>query len=259
MACPHDLVDLKQVPHWLDVLGHSRHRICTPEIASTSISQPAPLSHTYNTTSNWAGIAAVNGGYNYAFADWIVPCYTGGNSSTRQLQWVGRGSANIWQGGTESDYPQGYRFWYEAFPKTSITFAGPAVGCSDHVAVQVDFNTTVANQSYIFMSNYSNGQYWSKTYGNGFVPGSNQVEWINERPSCSGGLWALQPTGTTSWTYAQAESRVVNNDALEPAGAYNYQIISMYQGSTELAGSSDLLSDQESFFVNYYHTGTSSC
>ena len=246
--------------HWLDIIGHSRHRVCTNGVAGASLSQPLPLSHTYNSTSNWSGIAAVgSGGYNYAFADWIVPCYTGGNSGTRQVQWVGIGSSNIWQGGTETDYSEGYRFWYEAWPKISMTYAGPAVSCTDHVAVQVDYNTTVANESYIYMSNYTKGQYWSTAYGNGFVPGSNQVEWINERPGCPSNLYALQPTGTTSWTYAQAESRIVNGDALEPAGYFNYQVISMYQGSTELASTSGLQSDQESFYVNYYNTGSSAC
>jgi len=245
------------ISHWLDVVGHSRHRLCTAPIAGSVSSRPTPYSHTNNTDPFWSGIAVVNGGYNYAFSDWTVPCYSGGNYWTRQLQWIGLGSANIWQGGTETDWDQGYRFWYEAFPKIGIHYAGPPVGCGDHVAVQVDYNKTVANASYIYMSNYSNGQYWSTSYGNGFVPGSNQADWIVERTQCSGGAFALQQTGQTNWSYVQAESITVNNDALEPAGAFNYQVIAMWEGSTELAHTNGLGSDQKSFSVYFDNSGTS--
>src|SRR6185437_3151130 len=65
------------ISHWLDVVGHSRHRLCTAPIAGSVSSRPTPYSHTNNTDPFWSGIAVVNGGYNYAFSDWTVPCYSG--------------------------------------------------------------------------------------------------------------------------------------------------------------------------------------
>lgn len=249
------------IAHWADMIHHARQRICDPGVSgSIHISSVAsPDSSTWVTDPNWSGIAVTNGGFNYAFADWIVPCYGSGGILYRQLQWVGLGNTNLWQGGTETDAWNGYRFWYEFATQTTgtIIYAGPPVGCGDHVAVQVDYNYTVANQSYVYMSNYSKNKYWSTSRS--VQPGSNQAEWIVERTQCGDHHgYALQQTGQTDWSYVQAAT-AASQDHIQPAGAFNYQDISMYENGTQLAETSGLFSDQKSFDVYIDATGTSQC
>ncbi len=174
----------------------------------------------------------------------------------------GYGTQNLWQAGTETDPAEGYRFWWEDYPAKPQQYYGPSVGCGNHVAVQVDYNREYANQSYFYMSNYSNNQYASGHIG--FKPNSNSAEWIDERTSrVSGCPYELANFGHTDWSYSQAESTLYGNRLL-PISSYSYDFLDMYNNPpgdyTLLAASPfGLNSDGKSFTDQWYNFGTQPC
>jgi hypothetical protein len=149
---------------------HFTHRICGDGVVGTA-AQPHHLLNKgnnegyggYRGNSIWEGYYASNGGFTRTIAKWYVPSYCCSNSKSNAGEWVGIGGVNsssIWQAGTETDPEQGYRMWYEAFPN-SIVYAGPAVSPGNQVYVNVDYNWTYSNESYVYMYNYANGQSYS--------------------------------------------------------------------------------------------------
>lgn len=102
-----------------------------------------------------------------------MPCYSGTNNSQRALEWIGIGgysSSQLWQAGTETDHAEGYRFWWEKVGAggVPIQYQEPAVACGNYVDVEVDYNYSVLGKAYLWMQNYTNGQYWS--HQESFVP-----------------------------------------------------------------------------------------
>lgn len=249
--------------NWLDEMHHAIQRVCGNETLGPRHDGRFMGGNSASNGDYWSGYIATSGGYNWASGYWTVPCYSGTNNSQRALQWIGiggYGTPHLWQGGTESDHAQGYRFWYEAVVSSTsqIVYAGPAVTCGNSVSVQVDYNYTVAGNSYVYMANYTKGQYYS-TYRS-FTPSNNSAEWIVERTSCGTNLnYALAPTSQVPWSSAYAASTSVLNDAHLSISSFANQAVTMYQNSVLLSYPSSLSSGGTSFINYYVNSGVSYC
>lgn len=255
---------------WVDHMQHATQRLCTPSAPSNTHTDPYHFGPDTSNGTYWSGYIVTNFnnyGFDEASADWTVPCYSHLNPDAfqRALQWVGLGgygaTANLWQAGTETDWYEGYRFWYEYVPGNTILYAGPAVGCGNHVSVEVDYNYSVSGKSYLLMQNYSNGQYWSTQQS--FVPNQGSAEWIVERTSCATNInnpknYALSNTTNVNWSAAQAAN--TNNGNLgEPISWYAYSALSMSQNGVDLSDNSGLGSGGGSFTTYYHNSGISYC
>jgi hypothetical protein len=192
-----------------------------------------------------------------------VPCYSGTNNSQRALEWIGIGgysSSQLWQAGTETDHAEGYRFWWEKVGAggVPIQYQGPAVACGNYVDVEVDYNYSVLGKAYLWMQNYTNGQYWS--HQESFVPSNNSAEWIVERTSCgSGKNYALAPFGSVNWDSAYAANTTTGGNVGQPITYYNYSELPMYQNGVDLSDNSGLGSGGTTFTTYYHSSGVSYC
>lgn len=251
---------------WLNKMRHTTRRICGGEVVSKSYSHLSQ-NHASDATvaSNgeyWSGYVVNDSGFNYASADWDVPCYYGTNNSQRAIEWVGIGGVsanNLWQAGTESDHAEGYRFWYEDYPTQNMIYAGPSVACNQSVYVEVQYNYDISGEAYVYMYNNSNGQYYSATKS--FVPNNHTAEWIVERPGCSLTQiknWALAPIDSVYWTSVYAASTSYDNDYVHDLAYFSNYAESMYQNNVLLSDNSSISGG--TYFLTYYHNaGVSYC
>ncbi len=244
--------------NWLNKMRHLSQRICGEGVVGRKHTETDASNGTY-----WSGYDATNGGFNYANADWQVPCYSGSNSKQLALEWVGIGGdsgTHLFQAGTESDYPDGYRFWWEDVPRhQSIVYAGPSVYCGNKVNSYVSYNYDVAGQAYLWMYNYQNGQYWSYADTASFIPGSNSAEWIVERPACQTGNYALAPISNVNWTNGWAGSTTSDNDLAQSIEAFAPEEPTIVQNGVLLSDNSGIGYDGESFTTYYHASGVSYC
>ena len=210
---------------------------------------------------HWSGYYATNGAFTRAIADWIVPTKYASPSPDTALQWVGLGGVygnNLWQAGTETDNRQGYRMWYEPYPSL-IIYAGPAISPGNEVYVNVDYNYIYAGKSYVYMYNYTNGQYYSTTRS--FVPNTGTADWVVERAArvsdkC---VTYLTKTSQPQWSYAFAASTVAGGNTLQNINYYSHVHLDMAQGSTYLEYASSLGTDAyggSTFYTTFANNGT---
>ncbi len=249
---------------WVNEMRHITQRICGGEVVSKNHTDRYDTRTPSDTAGSngdyWSGYMVESSGFNYVNGDWAVPCYSGTNNSQRALEWVGLGGVNgtnLWQAGTESDHAEGYRFWWEYLPGANIIYAGPSVSCNNSVNVEMDYNYSVSGMAYLWMYNYSNGQYWSATKS--FVPGNNTAEWIVERTSCDTNKnYALAPINTVSWSEAYAASTSYNNDIVHALTYFPHYVLNMYQNNVLLSDNSSVSGGE--YFSTYYHNyGVSYC
>lgn len=241
-------------------------RICTPPVstgmrtASPQRSKTAPnyVSSSWN-WPDWSGYVATDGGFDWVFADWNVPCYNPSSpSKSTAATWVGLGGwfeGNLLQGGTTEFQQYGYQFWFETYdpsgngPYENLTTIGSLLNCGDSVAVQADYNISCSNGSAVHFSDYSTNQYtWTKCIS--WAPSNTDADWIDERLTCaSNGIDSqLANFNYTSWSNAQAESTYYSNDVKSISYYDDFQII-MVDGSTDIAFPSNISS---SSFYDYW-------
>lgn len=251
---------------WVDNMRHATQHVCPKGVASKYHTDTLHQGTFGSNGDYWSGYiaTATSNGFDQTQANWTVPCYSGTNNSQRALQWVGiggDGSSNLWQAGTETDHAEGYRFWWEKVAPVggvSIQYQGPAVGCGNYVDVEVDYNYTVPGQAYLWMQNYSTGNYWD--HQESFAPSNNSAEWIVERTSCGTNTnYALAPTSKVNWDSAYAANTTVDyNDDL-PISNWNYYQANMYQNGVDLSDNSGLGSGGTTFTTSYHNSGVSYC
>jgi Peptidase A4 family len=201
---------------------------------------------TQSTSTNWAGYAAVGGGFTKVTSTWTQPSATCGSATTYSSFWVGLdgdGSNTVEQTGTEADCSGGhasYSAWYEMYPKYPVYL---------NISVQPgnSFTATVAVSSRgrytLTLKNNSTGATFTTTQkGRG---ANYSAEAIAEAPSSRSGVLPLTNFGTANFS----NTRV--NDS--PIGNFTYDRIDMASGSTLKAQTSGL-SGGTNFGVTWKHS-----
>lgn len=272
------------------MLLHAKKRVCAPSIATNKWHVPpqlhikqsdkrttaaAPYNDLGDSTSiNWSGYAVIDTSYRFfeTFDDWTTPCAASSPPGATAVHWVGLGgdngfgvsNPNLWQGGTELDASGNY-FWWENYPTQSeqkISTSSISVGCNDQVNGEVDWNYTYANDSYVYLANYTRNQYWSHKLA--WKPSLGSAEWIDERSGCFGTshIHYLANFGFDDWTYAQAADHGYGSNVL-PITSYPYSGITMYDPNnypnSTLAYPTGLFSDGKSFNNFFQNSGTATC
>ncbi len=264
-----------QLDHWVDVINHSKSRICNPAIefikyhdkkqsfGSTFIGGP------YAYSDIWSGYMVDQGGMDETFSDWNVPCYSKFPTGATAASWVGLGgfyNDNLWQAGTFESPKTGYYFWWEAFPtQYAQVITNFVLGCGDQVAVDVNYNRSCSNQSFAYMDDYTADTYFSTGCVN-FTPDTNTSEWIDERPSILSGNSYCTPQlldfGQVSWYYSTAYSTWYGNTMMRINQYNDLQIVMTNNGlsGTSLASPGGISSNNGGSFTDYWQSpGTSNC
>lgn len=226
-------------------------RICGDGIVSTQVHPQTlqqkqltngPLvTNNYLKNYHWSGYYATNGGFTRTIAKWYVPTRYSSPSPNTAAQWVGIGGvsgSNLWQAGTTTDYTQGYRMWWEAYPNP-VHYAGPAISPGNEIYINVDYNWTYAGKSYVYMYNYSNGQLYSTVQS--FTPDTHTADWIVERTgdqNCS--VTYLTKTSQVQWHGAFAQSTAAGGNTLQNINYYSNTEVDMAEGNTYLETTSVL-------------------
>ena len=199
------------------------------------------------TSENWSGyvITQVPGTFysknnTYVEADWTVPSvspppgYSCGSATYASSQWVGfvgYGSADVMQAGTETDCGNSDYFWYEWFPYAETKVSSPKASAGNSMFVQVWYTTSGAP---------GNAYFWNKTTNVvsavAFYPkpgtklSGNTIEWIVERPTINGAFADLVNYGTMALNSCQGDVPGVNgfipnvNYTGTDAGTYQFNM-----------------------------------
>lgn len=266
--------------HWLDVVSHSKTRICDPgtlaNIATLPSKRVNPMGssgspYAYNDT--WSGYIVDQGGMDEAFSDWQIPCGQRSPNGSTVVSWVGLGgfyNENLWQAGTTEDPSDGYFFWYEAYPLIqAVKLTNNRLYCGDTVAVDVNYNISCSNGVFAWMEDYTHYTYQTSNNGNclSFTPDLNTADWIDERPTfydygvqCHTTLYDFV---NVNWSDVAAYSTWYYNNYMTLI-QYNDLMIEMTDNgsssSTRLAEPGQVNSNNGSSFTDiWYNAGTNTC
>jgi hypothetical protein len=259
-----------ELASWTYAMQHAKHHVCSTPTARPDI-------HFNALSANWAGYTAVapppyaSGTQFRGAQGYYTPHCASGSYNTKVGTWVGMGGIkgqNLLQGGIAEDNAEQYggsgNWWVEFYPSAPLFYnlTSMPYSCGDQGYTYVDYNYSYSGKSYVFIEDVTNGHYEPVT-SSSFVPDQTTVEWIDERPGCSGGIDALANFQSTAWI---GEAWVVKTD-FRPIGQLSYTATTMTNygtgGGATLAQPGNLYNaggyTNAGFTDTWYNTGTSSC
>lgn len=256
--------DKTQLANWRFLIQHSSHRLCQTHPMPTSSrvsSAPTPgLRPLYAEQENgyWAGVVAVNYGYQRVTGQWQIPATNIWNPYYDSAAWVGIGGdendglGSLIQAGTVSYSQNGlpwYRFWYEEVNQCHNCNVGPnyvtdsvadtKIGEYDHIQVIVDDNYSFAGAAYIYIGDSDAAYYFGQTF-----PYNSQTHWAQSNHSTA--EWEIEytepnldlssiqgcPTGTNCVTFSN--DQVVRNGTTEYVDTLPTHSIAMWTNGPKL-------------------------
>lgn len=246
----------------------AKHREC----GATAQSQRRTSVHASKTTEaqlgwqtlngkNWAGWEVGSYVYDDVTGDWTVPCVDSSSpytSDTSASVGLGGDSAQpLFQAGTYWDrYTRRWFAFFEEVPGPAATELAQ-VSCGDNISARVDYGQTCANESYFYVGDFSNGNYWS--HCENFEPGYETAEWIAEASGCGGGKWwQMAKFSQYGFTYAQSGASL----QYYPISYWNTEIryySTDPSGENMRAEPGYLGADGMSFGMNWHQYGTTTC
>lgn len=216
--------------------------------AATAPNSPAGV----DTSLNWSGYTATGGTFTSVGASWTVPASSapaggGGDALSADATWVGIGgvsSNDLIQAGTQTVFQNGtpsYEAWYETLPDSSVSIP-LTVHPGD--AMTVSLTEQSGDTWEISFADGTTGQSYSTSID--YQSSLSSAEWIEEMPSATHGLVALDDFGTASFTGGFA---VENGTRVTIAGADAQPLTMITDENTALAVPSSLGVDGASFTV----------
>ncbi len=223
-----------------------------PNSAAASPLSFRPKMIAVNTSSNWSGYVAGAGRFTAVSGSWTVPNVRNNKSIKTDAAWVGIGgvtSHDLIQAGTEGITGLGgkvsYRAWYELLPNYSIPFA-LTIKAGDLVSVEISQQTK--NQWLIKLTDRTTGKSVKKKVK--YSSSLSSAEWIEEMPSSSTGLLALDNFKVVQFNDAHA---VVNGKNSE-LSSLNVQPIALANNAGKiLVNPSDIDATGSGFSVTRLH------
>lgn len=210
--------DATVLARWQILVRHAKHRSCT--------SKPGVIRNVSQESSqNWSGNVAINGGYQEVVAYYDVPCVSSSPRNAFSSHWVGLGGdgndggGNLVQTGTESDTLSNgapyYAAWYEDYPHDSVENRVFNVSCNDEMYAQADSNFTVRNRAYMYIEDITTNTYFASSTETSLSNGST-AEWVAERPTVNGSYAVLANFHSVTFydalEYRQHYENVGNSD-----------------------------------------------
>jgi len=201
---------------------------------------------TQSTSLNWAGYAAVGGGFTSVTSSWIEPTASCSGGTTYSSFWVGLdgdGSSTVEQTGTSADCngsSPSYYAWYEMYPKYPVNLS-LAVRPGDSLTGTVSVDRT-GRYTLTLVNNTTHQSFSTTQKGHG---ANYSAEAIAEAPSSRSGVLPLTNFGTANFS-----NTLVNG---QPIGSFTYDRIDMASGSTIKAQTSGL-SGGTGFSVTWKHS-----
>jgi hypothetical protein len=196
---------------------------------------------------NWAGYVAV-GRYTSVSASWKVPAVVSGDASQDMASfWVGLGGRDshaLEQIGTAGGFLGGaahYAVWWEILPQPAV-YTPMSLSPGDTVTATVTYKG--GDEFTMSLTDETTGQRFSITRPD---PAARLVsaEAVAEAPSQRSGLLPLSNFGVVRFSSVAAGGR--------PIGTLPWERVTMSDGSSPNAATSELGSDGASFSVTWQH------
>jgi hypothetical protein len=204
------------------------------------------------TSLNWAGYTATGGMFTSVGASWTIPrssAPSGGaaNALSADATWVGIGGVSnkdLIQAGTQTVFQNGtpsYEAWYELLPNTTQQIP---LTVQPGDAMTVSIAQQSSGQWIISFLNGTTGKSYSTSVS--YQSSLSSADWIEEMPSATNGLVALDNFGTASFTNGYT---VENGTQLTLAAASAQPLTMINPANQALAVPSSLGADGASFSV----------
>lgn len=154
-------------------------------------------------TANWAGYVASGNSYTGITAGWTVPSVSASAAAqSADATWIGIGgssSTDLIQIGTENIVVNGQDqlvAFYEELPDYAQTITSVSLSPGDTVTASV--NETATDVWTLTLRDTTNGQSFTTTVD--YDSSHSSAEWIQEAPSTTSGIMALDEFGSVSFT-----------------------------------------------------------
>jgi hypothetical protein len=192
---------------------------------------------TTDTSTNWSGcVASPTTGSTFVSVagQWIVPNPTsGGDTGATEYSssWIGidgDGSSDVFQAGSECDFPTNIYAWSEWFPNYSVQIMNFPVSAGDTLTCSLSVSAGSNTSGLVVFRNETQNTSTSFQIQapSGTTLVGNCAEWIVERPEVSGGITNLPDYGVV--TFSEAYGGTSANTVIQ-ASAGN--LINMTDGS----------------------------
>ena len=244
---------INQTGTWL--IADDSHPTPAPPQTTSPSPQPMPQAPApvvpvgQHTSRNWAGYAAVAGGYTAVTGTWTVPQPNVMGGPGIGATWVGIGgvtSTDLIQAGTQDATAGGeaqFQAWIEMLPAASRQVP-LAVAPGDSVTVSIQEQGAGSGAWQISITNNTSGQNF-QTSAN-YTSSESSAEWIEEAPSGPGGILPLDNFNSVSFTGGSA---ILNGSDVNLSEAAATPITLVDANGQPLAIPSAIGSDGASFDV----------
>jgi hypothetical protein len=223
---------------------------------NTAFAQTAPTTASnsgagINSSYNWAGYVATDGGFTSVIGSWTIPQIPATTGLTGDATWVGIGGVgnnDLIQAGTQAltntnGSAVSYQAWYETLPGYSQPIP---ITVSPGDSITAAITEQAQNQWVITLRDNTNGQNFQTVLS--YMSSLSSAEWIQEMPSQgNGGFIPLDNFGTIQFS---AGSTVKNGQSLNLAQSGAQAMAMLNIGQQALATPSALGYDGASFNVS---------